>query len=171
MQRAPRYRRRNALTTAPRPNELSDMGRINALAEPIVALGPGSSVSGPRPVAAAPERVSPRIPLLVGGAVFWFVIATVAELAGGDPSVEAPLFLVALAMTCLAGAMVGRSWGDDIALAVGSIAGLVLSSLLVATEPAGHAAGDIVTVAIYIGVAVAVLSPVFRRLMEMLGRT
>lgn len=156
----------------PRPNELSDMGRVNATPIPTVRAGQQATGARPRIVpTAASARVLPRWALAIGGGILWFIVSTVAELARGGPDVDGPLFLVTLAVTCLAGAAAGRTFGDDVALLLGSVAGLVLSSILVAVEPAGHSPEDVLSLAIYIGVAVVLLSPIFRRLIAVMRRT
>ncbi len=121
-----------------------------------------------RPVQAATTAIRSRLWWAAIGGVSWFAITAAAELLAGGASVDGSLFVAAIAVTCLAGALFGRSLGDDVALALGSVAGLVLSSLLVATEPGAPPIEDVLSVASYLGIAVVVLTPLFRRLVDWL---
>jgi len=163
---------RTARGLGPRPNELSDMGRVNATPLPTIRAGQLGTGARSRPVpSTTSSRVSPRLLLAVGGGILWFIVTTVAGLVGGPPSADGSPFLLALAITCLVGAAMGRTWGDDVALALGSVAGLVLSSLIFPAEPAGSAPEDVLSLALYVGAAVVLLSPLFRRLIAFLRQT
>ncbi|HYM83209.1 MAG TPA: hypothetical protein VEY67_03550 [Candidatus Dormibacteraeota bacterium] len=149
-----------------RPNELREMGRLNAgLVKGVtapVARGRLSFVPGASPSAAEAGR-APTVPLLAAGAALWFLVSTAVELYdSGDPTLEGQLFLGTIVVTCLLAGRFGRSSRDDLATAIGSGLGLLVSSVLVAVEPAGHPLGDILGVALMIIVPVVLLSPVVR---------
>ena len=147
------------------------MGRVNAISQPTVRGNRTVTRSRRRPASATSALVSPRALLALSGGVFWFIATTIAEIVNGGPSVDGPLFVLGAVVTILVGGAIGRSWADDIALAVGCVAGIGLSSGLAGVEPAGNAAEDTFTLAFYVGLAVIILTPVVRRVLAGLRGT
>ncbi len=174
----------------PRPNELSDMGRINAMPQaPTVGAGtPGSrsqrrtmspnvaptarTTRGVAPSqAGARSRVFPRAALALVGGMIWFGATTASELIAGGDEFDLWLFVGTLVVTAIIGALAGRSWGDDVALGIGAVIGMALSGLLIVSRPEGQTPGDLVELAVVLVTLIVLLAGVFRSIVGRLRRT
>lgn len=171
----------------PRPNELSDMGRINA-APQVRPAGPGATrsrrrvmapnvapatrtVTGVTPSGLGASRVFPRILLAVVGGMIWFGATTASEMVDGGAEFDLWLFVGTLIVTAIIGAVAGRSWGDDVALGIGAVVGLALSGLLMVSRPEGQTSGDLVQLAVVIVTLIVLLAGGFRSIARRVVRT